>query len=61
MIVDKTERLKLIMDQLNQNLQKFAKEYTEKINNDPNFRKKFNELCNELGIDPIVCKFSLSN
>ena len=37
-------------------MEKFAGKYKDEINADPNFRKKFNELCDQIGIDPIVSR-----
>ncbi len=58
-IQEKTQRLTLIFQQFNNNIQQFAKKYRDQINNDPNFRKRFNDLCLAIGIDPIVSRKSM--
>ena len=37
-------------------MEKFAGKYKDEINSDPNFRRKYNELCDQMGIDPIVSR-----
>lgn len=37
-----------------QNLEAFASKYKNQINEDPDFRKKFNQLCMKIGVDPLA-------
>lgn len=36
------------------NLEEFARMYKKQINEDPDFRKQFNQLCMKIGVDPLA-------
>jgi ESCRT-II complex subunit VPS22 len=37
-------------------LLQFANKYKEQINNDPDFREKFNELCEKMDVNPMISR-----
>ncbi|KRW99382.1 hypothetical protein PPERSA_02494 [Pseudocohnilembus persalinus] len=56
---EKNKRLKEIHTVFSENLTQYASQYQDKIKKNPHFRQQFNELCQGLGIDPMVTKKSL--
>jgi ESCRT-II complex subunit VPS22 len=55
MTQQKTERLKQVYSEFQNNLTQFASKYKDQINHDSKFRDKFNNMCQDLGVDPMVC------
>lgn len=55
MMQQKTERLRQIYSEFQSNLTQFAEKYKDRINHDSKFRDKFNNMCQELGVDPMIC------
>ncbi|KAL4442611.1 hypothetical protein ABPG74_007013 [Tetrahymena malaccensis] len=55
----KITRMKDIYNIFQENMQKYAAQYANEINKDPNFRDNFNQLCQNLGIDPMISQKTL--
>lgn len=51
--------MKAIFDVLKDNLSKYSEKYGEEIRQNKEKRAKFNQICNRIGIDPIVSKKSM--
>lgn len=52
-------QLKQVFDTLKTNLASFSEKYGEVIRQNKDKRAKFNQICNQIGIDPIVSKKSM--
>lgn len=55
MMQQKTVRLRQIYNDFQSNLTQFAEKYKDQINHDSKFRDKFNNMCQDLGVDPMIC------
>lgn len=53
---EQTEKLEKIIKKIDNLLKNKSADYEYKIKNNPEFRTKFANLCNILGIDPIISK-----
>merc|ERR1739848_871410 len=42
------------LEQFQRNLETFAKEHKQEIRRDPEFRKRFQEMCASIGVDPLA-------
>merc|ERR1711936_816650 len=42
------------LEQFQTNLENFAKEHKQEIRRDPEFRKRFQEMCASIGVDPLA-------
>jgi hypothetical protein len=40
-------------------LEDFARKYRQDIQKNPDFRARFQRMCNDLGVDPLACKHAL--
>lgn len=56
MMQQKTDRLRQIYNDFQSNLTQFAEKYKDQINHDSKFRDKFNNMCQDLGVDPMISK-----
>ena len=56
---EQTKKLENIMQKIDNLLKNKSADYEYKIKNNPEFRTKFANLCNILGIDPIITKKSM--
>ncbi|CAK75629.1 unnamed protein product (macronuclear) [Paramecium tetraurelia] len=50
------EQLTLIYDVFQKNLHQFAGKYRDEISKNPDFREKFNELCDKMDVNPMMSK-----
>ncbi|CAD8056894.1 unnamed protein product [Paramecium primaurelia] len=50
------EQLTLIYDVFQKNLHQFAGKYRDEIQKNPDFREKFNELCDKMDVNPMMSK-----
>eukprot|EP01017_Pseudomicrothorax_dubius_P005086 TRINITY_DN1119_c0_g1_i7.p1 TRINITY_DN1119_c0_g1~~TRINITY_DN1119_c0_g1_i7.p1 ORF type:complete len:203 (-),score=39.50 TRINITY_DN1119_c0_g1_i7:147-755(-) len=48
--------MKVIYKDFQANLSRFAEQYRNEINRNTEFREKFNRLCLEMGVDPLVSR-----
>ena len=48
--------MKDIFAGLKENLGKYSERYGEDIKSNKDYRAKFNQICNRIGIDPIVSR-----
>ena len=51
--------MKKIFSVLKDNLSKYSETYGQEIKNNKEVRSKFNIICNQIGIDPVVSKSRL--
>lgn len=58
---EKLQKMKEIYDNLKVNMTKYSSEYESEIRNHKEVRAKFINICNKIGIDPIVSKKLLLN
>ncbi|MES1921558.1 ESCRT-II subunit protein snf8, partial [Bonamia ostreae] len=56
---EQTKHLKEGIKKFEKNLTDFALKYKSKINKNPVFRHQFQEMCNKIGIDPLISNRSL--
>jgi len=45
------------MESFRSNLEEFAGQHREDIRRNPQFRSQFQEMCAAIGVDPLACKF----
>lgn len=53
---EKLKKMREIYGNLKQNMTKYSSEYESEIRNNKQIRAKFINICNKIGIDPIVSK-----
>lgn len=56
---DKMAQMHKIYNDLKLNMNKYSKQYENQIRNNKDVRAKFINICNKIGIDPIVSKRSM--
>lgn len=50
--------MKQIFEVMQQSLNQYSQGYSSEISSNKEIRARFNQICNKMGIDPIVSKFS---
>jgi len=53
--------LKVVYEDFQKSVVDFAKNNPKEIRKNTEFRQKFNQLCLDLGVDPMVCKDAFVN